>query len=203
MDYESSTSSLGTSYDTYSFTWESNPATGLPWVWNDIKSSGIGSLSGFGVRADDTYTSKYPRITQVYLNISVAVPTGGPFNTIVDMGNQDATGIIDTLGGDVRFGLAYYADSSDGGKVDTYVDFGAKTSMITSIAGMTPSTWTPLGETLYEMTRYFRQDSPYYSNSPADYQQVLTMIPIIISTPPWVPVSLTGMFPAQSHLSCS
>jgi type IV pilus assembly protein PilY1 len=39
--------------------------------------------------------------------------------------------------------------------------------MINDISGMTPKPYTPLGETLYEMTRYFRQDPPYYS--PQDY----------------------------------
>ncbi|PIV67481.1 MAG: hypothetical protein COS10_00835, partial [Nitrospirae bacterium CG01_land_8_20_14_3_00_44_22] len=84
------------------------------------------------------------------------------------MGSVNATGIIDTLASDVRFGLAYYAGSSgdNGGKIATYVDFGATTSMQTSIDGMTPDTWTPLGETLYEAVRYFSQEDPYYSNSP-------------------------------------
>lgn len=173
VDYESTYSNLTTSYSTYSFTWTTNPETGAAWAWSNIKSAGVGSLDGFGVKADGNYTSIYPRVTQVYLDVSVTTPSGGPYNTIVDMGpGKDATGIIDTLTGDVRFGLAYYAGSSgdNGGKIDIYVDFGATTSMVNSIGLMTPSTWTPLGETLYEMTRYFRQDSPYYSNSPADYQ---------------------------------
>lgn len=180
VDYVSNYVNLTTSYSNYSFSWTTNPATGAAWAWSDIKSSGVGNLEGFGVQAGGNYTSRYPRITQVYLNVSVAVPTGGPYKVIIDMGSQNATGIIDTLSSDVRFGLAYYAGSNkDGGKVETnaYVDFGAKTSMINSIELMEPSTWTPLGETLYEMTRYFRQDSPYYSNSPADYQTGLNYDP--------------------------
>jgi type IV pilus assembly protein PilY1 len=171
-DYESNTSSIGTSYSNYSFTWTNNPATALPWTWNEIKGiAGSGNLQGFGVKAANNYTSRYPRITQVYLDVSVTVPTGGPFNTIVDQGMVQAEGIIDTLTDDVRFGLAHYAGSSgdNGGKIDTYVGFGMVTNMITSIHNLVPDTWTPLAETLYESVRYFRQDDPYYANSPADY----------------------------------
>ncbi|MBI5098162.1 MAG: hypothetical protein HZB30_02850 [Nitrospirae bacterium] len=174
VDYESNTSSIGTSYSTYSFTWTNNPATGAPWNWNEIKGiAGSGNLQGLGVKAAGNYTSRYPRITQVYLDVSVTVPTGGPYNTIVDQGMVKAEGILDTLSSDVRFGLAYYTGSSgdNGGKIDAYVGFGIVTSMITSIQNMTPSTWTPLAETLYEVVRYFRQDDPYYSNSPADYSK--------------------------------
>ncbi|RJR14554.1 MAG: hypothetical protein C4581_13790 [Nitrospiraceae bacterium] len=173
-NYESNSSSIDTSYDLYSFTWENNPVTSAPWTWNEIKKiAASGNLQGFGVKAADNYTSRYPRITQVYLDVSVTVPTGGPFNTIIDQGMVKAEGLIDTLPTDVRFGLAYYAGSSgdNGGKVENYVGFGVATNMITSIHNMTPDTWTPLAETLYEMTRYFRQDNPYYSNSPADYSK--------------------------------
>ena len=168
-NYESNTSNLYTSYSRYSFTWTTNPVTGAPWTWNEIKAiAGSGNLQGFGVKADAGYTSSYPRVTQVYLTI----PSGGPYNTIIDMGpGKDATGIIDTLTGDVRLGLAYYNHYREGAYVKTYVDFGATTSMQTSIDNMEPDTWTPLAETLYEVTRYFSQEDPYYSNSPADYQK--------------------------------
>lgn len=168
-NYQSNTSRLGTSYSTYSFTWANNPVTSAPWTWDQIKKiAASDNLQGFGVMADQNYTSRYPRATQVYLSVTVTVPTGGPYNTIVDQGMVKAEGIIDTLTSDVRFGLAYY-NYKNGGKVDTYVDFLTPTNMITSIHNKVPNTWTPLGETLYEMTRYFRQDAPYYSNSPADY----------------------------------
>src|SRR3990170_4116472 len=177
-DYPSSYSNLSSSgscpYTTYSsFNWATNPATGAAWVWNDIKSNGLGipgNLTAFGVKADNAYSSIYPSITQVYLVITSSTPSGGPYNIIIDQGNVDATGIIDRLTDDARFGLAYYATSNNGGRVEEYVGFGAATNMITSIGNLAPDTWTPLGETLYEMTRYFRQDSPYYGNSPADYQ---------------------------------
>ena len=172
-DFVSTYSPLTTSYSNYNFSWATNPQTGLAWTWNDLTTSGINSLTGFGVKAYTTPTStNYPRVTQIYIIVTVTTPSGGPFNTIIDMGpGKDASGIIDTLGDDVRFGLAYYAGiSKDSARVAIDVDFATPTNMITSIHNMNPETYTPLGETLYELTRYFRQDAPYYSNSPADYQ---------------------------------
>ena len=172
VDYDSSYTSINTSYPatSYPFNWATNPATGAAWQWSDIKSAGIGSLEAFGVRPNNSQSGCYHRVTQVYLVVTSSTPTGGPYNIIIDQGNIDATGIIDNLTDDARFGLAYYASGSNGGRVQEYVGFGAATNMINSIGNLVPDTWTPLGETLYEMIRHFRQDSPYYSNSPADYQ---------------------------------
>lgn len=158
-------------YSTYSFNWTTNPATGLAWQWSDIKDIGnpTGNLQAFGVQAYQAYASLFPRVTQVYLVVTTSTPSGGPFNITIDQGMTPASGIIDNLSSDARFGLAYYANSSNGGRVQEYVGFGAAVNMITSISGLTPSTWTPLGETLYEMIRHFRQDAPFYANTPADY----------------------------------
>jgi len=171
VDYESGFTSIGTAYPAspYSFNWNTNPATGAAWQWSDIKSAGSGSLQAFGVRPNQSNGGCYHRVTQMYLVVTSSTPSGGPYNLIIDQGQTKATGIIDNLSSDARFGLAYYANSSNGGRVQEYVGFGAAVNMITSISGLTPSTWTPLGETLYEMTRFFRQDAPFYSNSPADY----------------------------------
>lgn len=181
-NYASNFSSLSTSYATYSFNWATNPATGAAWEWSEIKSSGAGSLAGFGIQAATTpTTTNYPRVTQVYLVVTSSMPTGGPYRTIVDQDMVQASGLIDTLSSSTRFGLAFYNRGDgresgtaggryDGGHIENYIDFGSAVNMITKISNMTPSTWTPLAETLYEMIRYFRQDSPYYSgNSPADY----------------------------------
>jgi type IV pilus assembly protein PilY1 len=179
-DFTSSYSALSTSYSNYQFSWATNPQTGLAWTFNDLTTSGMNSLTGFGVKAYTQPTSSnYPRVTQIYMIVTVSNPSGGPYTLIVDWGNTPARGIIDSLSSDVRFGLAYYQPESKngGGKVNTYVDFAASTSMITDIGNMVPDTYTPLGETLYEMTRYFRQDSPYYSNSPADYATGLNYDP--------------------------
>ncbi|MCX5875293.1 MAG: hypothetical protein NT087_03130 [Deltaproteobacteria bacterium] len=168
VDWLSPAMALSTSYDTYSWTLANNPAGGA-WTWDQIKKiAATGNLNGFGVKASQTYTSKFVRVTQVYLEVSIPQPAGGSYNIIVDQGGVKATGIIDDLDTQVRFGLAYY-NASNGGIVNTYVGYNSPTNMITSIENMTPSGWTPLAETLYEMVRYFRQDDPYYSNNPNDY----------------------------------
>ncbi len=180
-DYASSYSNLTTSYSAYSWTWKVNPATGSAWQWSDIKFSGSGALEGFGVRAYTPPTpGTYPRITQIYMMISTSTPSGGPYSIVVDHGMEKTEGIIDHLGGSARFGLAFYnrGDSiesgtnggNDGAHIENYVDFGSTVNMITSVQNMSPGTMTPLAETLYEMVRYFRQDDPYYPNSPSDYQ---------------------------------
>ena len=167
-DYESAEDSIDkhqTSYADYISTWDINPATQAAWTWDQIKKiAASDNIGGFGVRAGSTYTSGLIRITQVYLRIEVATPSGGPYNIIIDQGGVKAQGLIDELQYNVRFGLAYY-NNDNGGKVNTYVDFATPVNMITSIQNMVPDTWTPLGETLYEMVRYFRQDDPYYVNT--------------------------------------
>lgn len=177
-DSISSYSNLSTSYDTYQFDWATNPQTGLAWTWNDLTTTAVGSLTGFGVKAyTGPSSSQYPRVTQIYLLVTVSNPTGGPYNTIIDLANVNATGIITTLSDEVRFGLAYYAGSDEGAKIDTYINFATPVTMVNSIGGLTPSGWTPLGESLYEMTRFFRQDAPYYGNTPADYSTGLSYDP--------------------------
>src|SRR3990172_13729 len=183
VEYPAGYQSLSTSYSTYTFNWTNNPATGLAWSWDDINAgTSTNILNGFGVQANtNPLASCYPRVTQIYIVINVTTASGGPYSIVVDTGTADISGIIDNLSGDARFGLAFYNNGQgieagtsngryDGGYVDTYIDFGTPTSMITSIGNMSPSTWTPLAETLFEMVKYFRQDAPYYSgNSHADY----------------------------------
>ena len=144
--FSAASSSLTSSYSTYTFTWGSKPAGagGGAWTWSDIKSGGIGSIGGFGLKNNSTSATIYPRITQVYMVITVSLPTGGPFNVIVDQGMVKAEGIIDTLSSGARFGLAYYNTDSQGGEIDTYVDFSSPTNMVTSIHNKTADTWTPL-----------------------------------------------------------
>lgn len=166
----------------YSFKWATNPAGG-GWTWNQINqvAGSTNLLTGFGVADPDGnsgYNSgNYIYISRVYLEVGVppAIPTGGPWNIIVETGKTKAGGLIQDLDSTVRFGLGYYNKninntSDNGGAIANYIGFGTPVNMVTSIDNMTPSTNTPLGETLYEMVRYFRQDDPYYSaNSPADY----------------------------------
>lgn len=164
---------LTTSFASYPFTFATNPQTGAAWQWSDLTGSAVGSLLGFGFKSSGSggsspTTSLYPTVSQVYIQINVSAPAaGGPYNIIVDQGATPASGVLDSMSSDVRFGLAQY-NSSEGGKITDYVDYGAitgATGMISTISGMIGSNYTPLAETLYEVMRYFRQDSTYYSSS--------------------------------------
>ncbi|MBI5632999.1 MAG: hypothetical protein HZA15_05920 [Nitrospirae bacterium] len=166
IDYATGTSSLATNYNSdITLGWTTNPHTGAAWQWADLTGVGVGSIVGYGVKAGSTITANnYIRVTQVYMKVTVSNPSG-TYDIIVDQGTTAASGILDTMAGDVRFGLTYYNSSDQGGNVNQYVNFGAVPAMIQSISNMDPGTWTPLAETLYETTRYFRQDSTYYSNT--------------------------------------
>ena len=162
-DYSSVYSNLAnytTNYYLYSFTFAQNPNTSAPWTWSEIKQLGTTGIQGFGVRAEALYSgAPYIRVTQVYLQVEITLPSGGPYNIIIDQGTTKAEGLIDNLNKDVRFGLGYY-NTDNAGKVQTYVGYNSTPAMITSASAMVPNTWTPLGETLREMVSYFRQDTP-------------------------------------------
>ncbi len=175
VDYNQPYANLSTSYADYDFSLATNPQTGVAWQFADLTGNAVGSMVGFGVRANTTPTSsQYPTVTQIFMIVTVSNPSGGPYSFVVDTGHAygDAAerGIMNSLSADVRFGLAYYATSNQGAKVDQIMDFGITSNMVASINNMTPATYTPLAESLYETVNYLKQVSPYYSNSPADYQ---------------------------------
>ncbi len=161
---------LTTSYQSYEFSWDLNPATGQPWTENEVKQlAGATSLQGFGVKPGgpgDNTTAPNIRVTQAYLRIDATQLAGGPYNVIVDQGTTNATGLIHGLGNEARFGLTYYNDS-EGGRVNQNIGFKPFDTLITSVNNRVPGTWTPLAETLREAVSYFRQDSPRYDA--ADY----------------------------------
>lgn len=96
------------------------------------------------------------------VNPNNSADRGGPYRIVIDQGQTKAEGVIDTLASEVRFGLGYY-NPLEGGRVANYVQYNAAANIINSIHGMVPNTWTPLAETLFEVVRYFRQDTPQYS----------------------------------------
>ncbi len=87
----------------------------------------------------------------------------------VDQGTTNARGVLDELNSQVRFGLTYFDRYSNGGEVNEYIAFDAANQVAASANNMAPNTSTPAGETMYEVLRYFRQDSPHYSASPPHY----------------------------------
>jgi len=155
--------------------WSTNPATSLPWTWDDINDIGTGGIDGFGLQAsigssyNNPTSSRYPTVTQTYILISTSIPAGGPYVFDVDTGKKSVTGVIDEMAYDARVGLAWY-NADQGGQIArttiagttyySYVDFGASDATIKAIREVVPTNWTPLSETLYEMIRYFRQNQP-------------------------------------------
>lgn len=73
----------------------------------------------------------------------------------------------------LRMGLTAF-NTDDGGRVLNSCDVGNTADLLTSISGLSPTTWTPLGEALYEVTRYFRGMDGFYNDvdyeSPIEYR---------------------------------
>ncbi len=161
------TSTTWNQYAVYTFTWANNPATGVPWTWSDITSA----FRSFGAQNSDTTvyngstdTGCFARISQVYLYID-RTPASGTYSLVVDTGKTQIKGLIDNLSSGARFGLGTYGDSSNGGKVLTYVDFGNMNAIADSVIKMTAGNMTPLAESEYELIRYFRQNAPAFNSN--------------------------------------
>lgn len=77
-----------------------------------------------------------------------------------------ANNIVSTTTG-MRFGISTLS-TSDGANV--LANCGSTTTdLTTAINGLSASTWTPLAEAYYEITRYFRGLNHYYSNTATTY----------------------------------
>lgn len=99
--------------------------------------------------------------------------TGATYNIKVYVGdNPPGDGIILRMSDQIRFGIMFFNEGNryesgsnsvrDGGYVA--VDLGSTgTNLITQVENTDPSTWTPLGETLYEATRYFQAGNSAYN----------------------------------------
>lgn len=180
---ETSYDNLDRSWDTYQFTWTANPkrfdeckaagetGTALTacsaWQASDLTDTASAyHVSGFGIyNVTNADSDLYPFVTWIELTYAIDAPAGGPYNVRVDWKGEDwayEQGIIANLGDEARFGLGFYNSDNQGGHVENIVNFEQKQSMITTVHNLTPATYTPLSETLFEMVRYFRQDAPYY-----------------------------------------
>ena len=98
---------------------------------------------------------------------SSPIPTDYRMNVARDV----ATDLVSNTPG-MRFGVARF-NFSDGGSISA--NCGSTTATLTTaIANLTASTWTPLAESLYEVTRYFRGMSSHYNSgsytSPIQYR---------------------------------
>lgn len=96
--------------------------------------------------------------------------TGISYDLKIYAGYQDPVGIIQKTSDKVRYGLMFfnvgnkYEDglNRDGSYVS--VDIGSEaTNLVTQIENTDPSTWTSLGEALYESVRYFEATTSAYN----------------------------------------
>jgi|CXWL01.1.fsa_nt_gi type IV pilus assembly protein PilY1 len=107
--------------------------------------------------------------------------------SIVASHPETTTGVIQQLGTKARLGLMEFKGSGDGGNV--LADVGSTvSSLVTAVETTTPSTWTPLAESLYEATRYFAQIAPAYISSDYSYT-VTTRDPYYFVAPQWAGTS--------------
>ncbi|MGH7252388.1 MAG: hypothetical protein ACREIE_01175, partial [Nitrospiraceae bacterium] len=96
---------------------------------------------------------------------------------------ENATGVIQQVGAKARFGIMEFKGAGDGGKVLSDVGSNIQ-DQITAIEATTPSTWTPIAESLYEASRYFAQIPPAYTNSDYSYN-VTNRDPYYFTQPQW------------------
>jgi len=95
----------------------------------------------------------------------------------------EPNGVIQAVGTKARFGLMQFKSSGDGGKIMAEVGSNV-VSMVNAIENTDAATWTPLGESLYEATRYFAQVQPAFTNSDYSYT-VQAKDPYYFKSPDW------------------
>jgi len=92
----------------------------------------------------------------------------------------DQTGVVQQIGAQARFGLFEFKGSGDGARMlvgvgaRQAIDFGGSTvetfntnaaAILDGLKESSPSTWTPLSESLYEVARYIAQINSTYLNN--------------------------------------
>ncbi len=110
------------------------------------------------------------RYTGNYLNYLFDTYAGGtdlttgliPNDYRMNVAKNVATNVVND-NTNLRMGLMAF-NTDQGGRVLQACNTGNTAALNTSIAGLVATTWTPLGEALYEATRYFRGMSSHYNS---------------------------------------
>ncbi|MDX1253172.1 MAG: hypothetical protein IDH49_13155 [Gammaproteobacteria bacterium] len=139
------------------------------------------------LKLPDPVTGGNTRYTGNYLNYLFATYADGtdltqnqiPQSYRMNVAKSVATNVVTGISG-MRFGIASFnpSNNTEGGIIGAEcknVDATHKTTLTNAISGLSSATWTPLGEALYEVTRYFRGMTGYYNNgitytSPIQYR---------------------------------
>ncbi len=98
--------------------------------------------------------------------------TSIPNDYRMNVAKNVATSVVEA-NTNLRMGLTAF-NTDDGGRILESCDTGNTDDLKAEISALTASTWTPLGEALYEVTRYFRGLDGYYNDvdytSPIQYR---------------------------------
>ena len=103
---------------------------------------------------------------------SMAATVPGTGKTRMQIAREVATNLVNNTSG-MRFGIASF-NSNQGGRIRAACG-SSKSTVTDAIADLSAANWTPLAESLYEVTRYFRGLSSYYNTgttytSPIQYR---------------------------------
>lgn len=124
------------------------------------------------------YTGNYLNyLFNTYANGTDLTPSTSPIprDTRINVARNVATNIVTTVPG-MRFGIASFNPSrTDQGGIIRAACGSSTPTLTSAISSLTAATWTPLGEALYEITRYFRGMTSYYNSgtsytSPIQYR---------------------------------
>lgn len=101
----------------------------------------------------------------------------------------------------LRLGLSAF-NTDQGGRILQNCNTGNTSALNTSIAGLSATTWTPLGEALYEVTRYFRGMASNYNSgvtytSPIQYRCQKNFVIVITDGYPTQDTSFPSDDPAD------
>ncbi|MBI4710380.1 MAG: hypothetical protein HY759_04675, partial [Nitrospirae bacterium] len=88
--------------------------------------------------------------------------SGSTYNVRVQVGTTVPTGLLHDNIDEMRFGLMFF-NTDEGGYVAKKVGTDI-TSLVTDISNTDPSTWTPLGESMYEALRFFQNGNKAYAS---------------------------------------
>ncbi len=109
-----------------------------------------------------------------YLNYLFETHAGGtdltagqiPNDFRMNVAKNVATNVVDE-NDNLRLGLTAF-NTDQGGRVLQNCNTGNTAALNTSISGLSATTWTPLAEALYEVTRYFRGMDTYFPGTNGD-----------------------------------
>ncbi len=88
---------------------------------------------------------------------------GDLYNVRINLGNTVPTGVVHDTYDDIRYGLMFF-NNNHGGYLSRAIGTTTLDNLVADIQNTDPSTWTPLGETMYEAIRVYQAASSAYNS---------------------------------------